>query len=423
MRGEQGLAWIALVTSLGTIPACAGSRDRRPYHPRRLSDHPRVRGEQGRFGAVVGRAGGPSPRARGAAGVGDYWWVHQRTIPACAGSSPRVRVGEHPTGDHPRVRGEQSRCTASAITASGPSPRARGAADAEDPRDRMIGTIPACAGSRERIALMSVAIRDHPRVRGEQRNAATSPKHAGKDHPRVRGEHVARWPVRTGRPGPSPRARGARFHGRTSSTPAARTIPACAGSSAHTGVLTDCPHRQDHPRVRGEHVAAGSCCRVRLDGPSPRARGAADAGPVLDDADTDHPRVRGEQSGRPASARQGPGTIPACAGSSSVAAGCRTSQRRTIPACAGSTVAPVVARCAPRDHPRVRGEQHLFTCGSEDPERGFRSLCSTGYAGCPRRPNRRRLAALLQPAGIAGLKGASLGRRIRVTPSTSTGVQ
>ncbi|TDO41223.1 hypothetical protein C8E87_4952 [Paractinoplanes brasiliensis] len=63
-----------------------------------------------------------------------------------------------------------------------------------------------------------------------------------------------------------------------------------------------------------------------------------------------------------------------------------------------------------------------------DPEDQLSGFCSVGLlewvlVSVPRRPNLRRLAALLQPEGKAGLKGDSPGRRISITPSKSTGSQ
>ncbi len=94
-------------------------------------------------------------------------------------------------------------------------------------------------------------------------------------------------------------------------SPAAGTIPACAGSTQ--------PNfgrgfgRRDHPRVRGEHITASNF-PYGMSGPSPRARGA-------------HPSLD-------------PGYV----------------SLRTIPACAGSTGSSTAVRPATRDHPRVRGE-------------------------------------------------------------------
>ncbi len=192
------------------------------------------------------------------------------------------------------MRGEHRPRPPADVNALGPSPRARGALHHRRQRRHRRGTIPACAGSTRQLLSVDHMMGDHPRVRGE--------------HDETTGEQRVR-------PGPSPRARGARPGGRGGSQ-AWGTIPACAGS---TGFRDDFGTVQmDHPRVRGEHVAAiAGIAWVR--GPSPRARGAPQA-----------PQEVGVLLG-------------------------------TIPACAGSTPTAGGGRHPAWDHPRVRGEHPPMT--------------------------------------------------------------
>ena len=152
------------------------------------------------------------------------------TIPACAGSSPVIAPHVSPRRDHPRVRGEQPPLPSFMMNSRGPSPRARGAVVRTLSGDSLGGTIPACAGSSQ------------PHSRHS--------KHHG---------------------GPSPRARGA-GRGQQHLLGVRGTIPACAGSRCKVGRRSR--SGGDHPRVRGEQSP-----RTRTDhgheGPSPRARGAA----------------------------------------------------------------------------------------------------------------------------------------------------
>ena len=222
-------------------------------------DHPRVRGEQllEELGDVGGV--GPSPRARGAVGLPVRLPERFGTIPACAGSrGPRHRM-RGSVRDHPRVRGEQRLPRAAWARARGPSPRARGAAERGGPFPRRLGTIPACAGSSGSGSGRYCAGRDHPRVRGEQSTLSWTGLLEGGPSPRARGADSAA-PASGGAVGPSPRARGAGVH----SFPAASldgTIPACAGSSCQPRSRQQ--DRGDHPRVRGEqqrpvqHVVRG----------------------------------------------------------------------------------------------------------------------------------------------------------------------
>ena len=90
------------------------------------------------------------------------------------------------------------------------------------------------------------------------------------DHPRMRGEHVAEECTKEQLKGSSPHARGAQtasldeFH-------AWRIIPACAGSTSSHNRLAAA--RTDHPRMRGEHLAA-ALRAFNPEGSSPHARGA-----------------------------------------------------------------------------------------------------------------------------------------------------
>ena len=107
MRGEQQGAVALVITAWGPSPRARG--------------------------AVVSHAlssafvPGPSPRARGAEVAGRVDDRHGGTIPAYAGSRCRWGCRRSRTGDHPRVRGEQSWVRAYCVHWSGPSPRVRGA--------------------------------------------------------------------------------------------------------------------------------------------------------------------------------------------------------------------------------------------------------------------------------------------------------
>ena len=216
-------------------------------------------------------AAGSSPRARGALRCGEPRHPSRGIIPACAGSTRGST--RWPTGgrDHPRVRGEHIRASTSASCCSGSSPRARGALligmnplfrGGSSPRARGAphpapkqpqsrGIIPACAGSTA--------------------GTLAAPRPTG-DHPRVRGEHVVQYLIPEAAQGSSPRARGA-LDLLEADGHLAGIIPACAGSTQ--GDPRQDPGRQDHPRVRGEHRGQEPH-RLRVQGSSPRARGAHD---------------------------------------------------------------------------------------------------------------------------------------------------
>ncbi len=255
----------------GTIPACAGSSAGRGRCGRPGWDHPRVRGEQAAATRWPANVPGPSPRARGAATTVTVAMPNAGTIPACAGSSYSADRYSQSRRDHPRVRGEQGPVEGRSGLAQGPSPRARGADDGSDGRVEMKGTIPACAGSRRAGCRPSDPDRDHPRVRGEQRDPDGTT-----------------WLAT----GPSPRARGAGVHAAGGEREPG-TIPACAGS--RDPLARWWSRKRDHPRVRGEQGGQDNGV-FPLWGPSPRARGAGRWPPEGGHLSGDHPRVRGEQT-------------------------------------------------------------------------------------------------------------------------------
>ena len=308
-RGACTMDLSATVTS-GLIPACAGSIALDPSSCSMARAHPRVRGEHFWKATRPDGTDGSSPRARGAYLLQDRTRHTSRLIPACAGSIVACSAVVACRAAHPRVRGEHDLQPFDPDALFGSSPRARGACWHSGRCDRILGLIPACAGSIiEHVGAERLAYGSSPRARGaceaasavacrgglipacagSMKNAVTKtlPDAA---HPRVRGEHpVSRieWKPDLGS---SPRARGA-FHRRRVRDDERGLIPACAGSMQCSGIsgMTG----PAHPRVRGEHVLglpATCCCR----GSSPRARGA-----LADDAAV------------PALSR----LIPACAGS------------------------------------------------------------------------------------------------------------
>ena len=144
------------------------------------------------------------------------------------------------------------------------------------------------------------------------------PHSTDRDHPRMRGEQIERVPGTLAALGSSPHARGTA--GRAGARAGhAGIIPACAGNSPPR--LSSAPRCRDHPRMRGEQNSSMSLL-PSLPGSSPHARG------------TDR-RHR-----RPCYAQ---GIIPACAGNSPI------------------TISSSRSR---RDHPRMRGEQHLPSSAS-----------------------------------------------------------
>ena len=166
-----------------------------------------------------------------AAGV--YEASHRRgVIPACAGST--VRRALRPP------------------LSAGSSPHARGAHGKMRFANVSIGIIPACAGSTTDRSHHAWRCRDHPRMRGEHAPTRRHRATAWGINPACAGSTNAPSAFGSRRQGSSPHARGAQrrlVDGRCQGG----IIPACAGS---TPVCLACSlGKEDHPRMRGEHLS------------------------------------------------------------------------------------------------------------------------------------------------------------------------
>ena len=299
--------------------------------------------------------GGSSPLARGARRQHRIRAGRSRIIPARAGSTGGDDLGWVGTGDHPRSRGEHSRCSPTPAKPSGSSPLARGARHWWADTIMAARIIPARAGSTR---------------------AGWSLWRGPPDHPRSRGEHLVSHSRASNSSGSSPLARGAR--GRIPPPLTAKgIIPARAGSTASPSRYQF--HASDHPRSRGEHpcVSGAIVCFV---GSSPLARGA-----------------RPRRLPSPRRAR----IIPARAGSTDRETDGRRPRSWIIPARAGSTAAASRMAAAGGDHPRSRGEH-----GREGPPACMRSGSSPLARGAL-----RRVCHLL---GVGGIIPARAGSTVRL---------
>ncbi len=132
------------------IPVYAGSTSSSASRTRRVSAHPRLRGEH-RIRQVDRRQlAGSSPSTRGAPISLSPSRVRIRLIPVYAGStaSPRGASGAHSA--HPRLRGEHYFRLVASIMAVGSSPSTRGALLRDPAAISRSRLIPVYAGSTQR---------------------------------------------------------------------------------------------------------------------------------------------------------------------------------------------------------------------------------------------------------------------------------
>ena len=332
------------------IPAFAGSTPSPPHGSWRRRDHPRVRGEHASPSWVTLVLAGSSPRSRGALLLRGLGAVELGIIPAFAGSTSPPSCIRLCSGDHPRVRGEHVIKLKLDPSATGSSPRSRGAHGGRQHLREHRGIIPAFAGS-------TVEALDGVGREG--------------DHPRVRGEHTLVDGDKAPIEGSSPRSRGARFL-LWFPIIAAGIIPAFAGSTMARDEARAIA--RDHPRVRGEHSALIPAILAKA-GSSPRSRGARACAVVRGGArgiipafagstgsrfatsvaQWDHPRVRGEHASTMRRAEPTAGSSPRSRGAQA-RRGAGDQGRGIIPAFAGSTARPSGESRRAGDHPRVRGE-------------------------------------------------------------------
>ena len=232
--------------------------------------------------------------------------------------------------DHPRIRGEHSDSASTTSDSSGSSPHTRGALDDPLIVDPVSGIIPAYAGS---TILAAAAALDAP------------------DHPRIRGEHSPSLSGRSSPPGSSPHTRGAPT---TSRYPSRRSgiIPAYAGSTAAHGFASR-GRRGSSPHTRG--AQRRQPFDVQRSGIIPAYAGSTQAHTRIPHLVQDHPRIRGEHEKARHAPAQTPGSSPHTRGAPLFA--CAHDRHiGIIPAYAGSTVSPASTRATAKDHPRIRGE-------------------------------------------------------------------
>ena len=87
-------------------PACAGKTPTGKLKPTVLTDHPRVCGENSTPGPLMSVSHGSPPRVRGKPHLPDESTAHWRITPACAGKTLLPPPGTRRMSDHPRVCGE-----------------------------------------------------------------------------------------------------------------------------------------------------------------------------------------------------------------------------------------------------------------------------------------------------------------------------
>ena len=207
-----------------------------------------MRGEQRQAPTNMPMCRGSPPLARGTGTCPPCrCWAH-RITPACAGNSSMPSISGVIMWDHPRLRGEQVAARQISCIFQGSPPLARGTGAGSVYVRNLPGITPACAGNRHSAISSSKALKDHPRLRGEQLPQHGLCRHVNGSPPLARGTAVPSY-FRQARAG---------------------ITPACAGNSAISNLRSYAG--RDHPRLRGEQAAAPYSV-AWMPGSPPLARG------------------------------------------------------------------------------------------------------------------------------------------------------
>ena len=237
--------WLSRIT-----PAYAGKSKHEYLGLLSFQDHPRVCGEKLRLRFMERTLKGSPPRMRGKGRCRPPVPPVLGITPACAGKRMRLFRLFRPTGDHPRVCGEEHHPTQSSAGSRGSPPRMRGRAVWKDIKHAEQGITPAYAGKRDKLAIALIGAEDHPRVCGEEDQTKYQLTRGQGSPPRMRGRvgRVLGQLVGLG------------------------ITPAYAGKSYRKEVIT--MTTRDHPRVCGEELYA-ELGPAQLPGSPPRMRGRA----------------------------------------------------------------------------------------------------------------------------------------------------
>ena len=193
MRGKVFAVFVKIRLS-GITPAYAG----KSVHPLNLSilerDHPRVCGEKICWFTPTTRQIGSPPRMRGKVILLDTKSCHDGITPAYAGKSLTIPKLSTASRDHPRVCGEKREAATRRRAALGSPPRMRGK------EKGLLGVLgldritPAYAGKRNSACCAQLASRDHPRVCGEKLLNHSDPAITLGSPPRMRGKVQKKLP-------------------------------------------------------------------------------------------------------------------------------------------------------------------------------------------------------------------------------------
>ena len=151
----------------GITPAHAGNTLLRSCFRPRIRDHPRTRGEHPYWPDIVVTTPGSPPHTRGTQCWERDDYRGAGITPAHAGNTIHAELISGALEDHPRTRGEHFFAKYGRIEIEGSPPHTRGTHFVADDKHLEMGITPAHAGNTCLTKPQRRLTRDHPRTRGE----------------------------------------------------------------------------------------------------------------------------------------------------------------------------------------------------------------------------------------------------------------
>ena len=189
VRGKPGQPSDCL-PSPRSIPACAGETTPAAFSTSKAGVYPRVCGGNARQLTPGKKKQGLSPRVRGKRRAELAAKDGGRSIPACAGETLRCWPPRGFGAVYPRVCGGNASWFSCVVPLPGLSPRVRGKLFRGLGNWLHEGSIPACAGETAPGRTWRRRVRVYPRVCGGNRCPPRPSPEAGGLSPRVRGKHL-----------------------------------------------------------------------------------------------------------------------------------------------------------------------------------------------------------------------------------------
>ena len=177
------------------IPAYAGKTAVEHLIIRNTGDHPRIRGEDSLVQQVDTSTLGSPPHTRGRPGRIRGEVNRSGITPAYAGKTSNIISAAAFFRDHPRIRGEDLITWPKEETGGGSPPHTRGRLSGLIPQSALSGITPAYAGKTSVASMSRSKLWDHPRIRGEDLTIFHHILKGSGSPPHTRGRLMSSCPI------------------------------------------------------------------------------------------------------------------------------------------------------------------------------------------------------------------------------------